>query len=197
MAGSRLGIVLTTFSTRDSFDFSDRLQWEVLSSFLMVVDQDPRDGRACPGSHGLWIIKTGPIRSKVRTNICTLLELVNLAKVPAWISGWWPKHTCVRVCEVNRREAGGSLWAAGYQNFISLALLLHEAASNKLVPLGTSDSGLHPASFITFLFPRLLLVFRLFQNLPLKVTSLIMRVQWYILHSEQVNDWGRNIWHQA
>jgi len=97
------------------------------------------------------------------------------------------------VCEVNRREAGVSLWAAGYQNFISLALLLHEAASNKLVPLGTSDSGLHPASFITFLFPRLLLVFRVFQNLPLKVTSLIMRVQCYILHSEQVNDWGRNI----
>ena len=100
---------------------------------------------------------------------------------------------CVQVCEVNRREAGASLWAAGHQNFISLALLLHEPVSNKLVPLGTSDSSLHTASFITFLFPRLLLVLRLFQNLPLKVTSLIIRVQWYILYSEQVNDWGREM----
>lgn len=42
VAGS--GIVLT-FSTRDSFDFPTDLQWEVLSSFLMVVDQHARDGK--------------------------------------------------------------------------------------------------------------------------------------------------------
>ena len=53
---------------------------------------------------------------------------------------------CARVCEVNRREVGESLSAPGQQRCISLALLLHEATSNKQVTLGTSGSGPHIAS---------------------------------------------------
>ena len=155
VAGSSPGIVLTTFRMRDSFDFSNRLQWEVLSSFLMAVDQDPRDGRACPGSHDLWIIKAGPVRSKVRTNICALFELVSLAKGTCLSLRLVPKHTCVWVCEVNRREAGDHCRLQSIKiSFLCFAP--SRGCFKQLVPLGTSDCSLHTASSITFLFPSLL-----------------------------------------